>query len=379
MSTIVVNVARRGDLSHAEFIDYWRNRHAPLIRSCPQFTGQLVSYTQYDAHAGPADLAELFGGRGDHDGVAVLRFRSRQALEDAFACDEYVNLIRPDEPNFVDLEKCSAQVTDAYDVVGAPSPLFDVTGKRAVVTGGAKGVGAMIAAALCEAGAHVLVLGRDAASGQQFVESMAGARGSCRFAEADLASPAGIGEAATKVARLFEGVEVLVNNAGTFTAAAIENTDEAAWNDLMGLNLRTPFFLTKALLPQLKAAAGPNDPARVIMIGSIGALWGNSSNGAYAYGASKAAVHQLTRMLASDLTGGGINVNAIAPGYFPSDMTDGFFSAVPGLKEQVVAGIPAGRLGSLEDIGGAVLYLASRAGAYVSGAVIPVEGALWQA
>ena len=123
----------------------------------------------------------------------------------------------------------------------------------------------------------------------------------------------------------------------------------------------------------------PGDTARVIMIGSIGALWGTSSNGAYAYGASKAAIHQLTRMLASDLTAGGINVNAIAPGFFPSDMTDGFFAAVPNLKEQVVSGIPAGRLGSAEDIGGAALYLSSRAGAYVSGAVLPVEGALWQA
>jgi NAD(P)-dependent dehydrogenase (short-subunit alcohol dehydrogenase family) len=147
----------------------------------------------------------------------------------------------------------------------------------------------------------------------------------------------------------------------------------------MGLNLRTPFFLVRALLPALTLGSTSADPARVVNIGSIGGLWGKSSNGAYAYGASKAAVQQLTRMMASDLTAKGVTVNAIAPGFFPSDMTDGFFAAVPGLKDAVIEGIPAGRLGSADDIGGAVIFLCSRAGAYVSGAVIPVEGALWQA
>src|SRR3546814_5069670 len=103
-------------------------------------------------------------------------------------------------------------------------------------------------------------------------------------------------------------------------------------------------------------------------------LWGRSSNGAYAYGAAKAGIHQLTRMLASDLTAQGVNVNAIAPGFFPSDMTDGFLKAVPGLKEQMIAGIPAGRLGSPEDIGGAVIFIWSRAGAYISGTALPVDG-----
>src|SRR5690606_26338738 len=113
----------------------------------------------------------------------------------------------------VDLEKCSAQVTDAYDVVGSPSPLFDVSGKNAVVTGGAKGVGAMIAAALCEAGANVLVLGRDPEAGQRFTEGLEGARGSCRFLAADLARGSGVTEAAQKIGDLFDKVHVLVNNA----------------------------------------------------------------------------------------------------------------------------------------------------------------------
>ncbi len=379
MSTIVVNIMRRPDLSHDAFIDHWRNRHAPLIRSCPEFTRHLVSYTQFDAHAGPPDLASLFGGSGDYDGIAVLRFRNRKAMETAFACDQYVNTIRPDEPNFVDLENCTSFVTDAFDVIGAPSPLFDVTGKTAVVTGGAKGIGAMLSAALCEAGADVIVLGRDGDAGNRFAQSLEGARGTCSFIEADLADNQAMNDAVAQISGMADAVHVLVNNAGTFTAAPIEDTDTQSWDALMGLNLRAPFFLTKALLPLLRAGSQEGDPARVIMIGSIASLWGNSSGGAYGYAASKAAVHQLTRMLASDLTGTGINVNAIAPGYFPSDMTDGFFAAVPGLKDQVIEQIPAGRLGAPEDAAGAVLYLSSRAGAYVSGAVIPVEGALWQA
>lgn len=256
--------------------------------------------------------------------------------------------------------------------------LFSVTGKTAVVTGGAKGVGAMISRTLVEAGADVLIVGRGAEAGRSFAEALTGP-GHAIFLPHDLSTAQGVQAAAEDVAARVPALNILVNNAGVFSAGAIEDTRAEQWDHELGVNLRAPFFLAQALLPQLSAAAEPGDPARIISIGSIGALWGRSSNGAYAYGASKAALHQLTRMMASDLTGKGINVNAIAPGFFPSDMTDGFFQAVPGLKDQVVAGIPAGRLGEAEDVGGAVLFLASRAGAYVSGTVLPVEGALWQA
>lgn len=256
--------------------------------------------------------------------------------------------------------------------------LFSVAGKTAVVTGGAKGVGAMISRTLVEAGAEVLVVGRGAEVGQAFVDGLNNP-GKATFLAHDLSDPEGVAQAAADIATRAPAVHVLVNNAGLFSAGPIEEAGSEQWDREFGVNVRAPFFLAQALLPQLMAGASPGDPARIISIGSIGALWGRSSNGAYAYGASKAALHQLTRMMASDLTSRGINVNAIAPGFFPSDMTDGFFEAVPGLKEQVVAGIPSGRLGSTEDIGGAVLFLASRAGAYVSGTVLPVEGALWQA
>lgn len=254
--------------------------------------------------------------------------------------------------------------------------LFSVTGKTALVTGGAKGVGAMISRTLARAGAHVIMVGRDKAAGDAFAETL---DGQARFLAHDLVTMDGVQAAAREVAALAPGLHILVNNAGAFSAGPIEDADPARWEAEMGLNLRAPFFLAQALLPNLAAASRPGDPARIINIGSIATLWGKSSNGAYAYGATKAAIHQLTRMLASDLTARGINVNAIAPGFFPSDMTDGFFAAVPGLKDAMIAGIPSGRLGTEEDIGGAVLYLASRAGAYVSGTILPVEGALWQA
>lgn len=256
--------------------------------------------------------------------------------------------------------------------------LFSVAGKTAVVTGGAKGVGAMISRSLVEAGATVLIVGRGAEEGRAFAASLTGP-GKAAFLAHDLSTTEGVGEAAADIAARAPALNILVNNAGVFSAGAIEDATPEQWDHELGVNLRAPFFLAQKLLPQLGAGSSTGDPARIIFIGSIGALWGRSSNGAYAYGASKAAIHQLTRMMASDLTTKGINVNAIAPGFFPSDMTDGFFAAVPGLKDQIVAGIPAGRLGSAEDVGGAVLFLASRAGAYVSGTVLPLEGALWQA
>jgi NAD(P)-dependent dehydrogenase (short-subunit alcohol dehydrogenase family) len=256
--------------------------------------------------------------------------------------------------------------------------LFSVAGKTVVVTGGAKGVGAMISRAFVEAGCDVFVVARSAEQGQAFAVSLDGP-GRCTFLAHDLTRLDAVTAAAAEIAERASRVHVLVNNAGSFSAAPVEAVEPERWDAEFALNLRAPFFLTQKLLPLLKAAATEADPARVINVGSIAALWAKTSGGAYAYGASKAAIHQLTRMLASDLTGQQIRVNAIAPGFFPSDMTDGFFSAAPGLKAQVIAGIPAGRLGTSDDVAGAAMFLASRAGSYLSGAIIPVEGGLWSA
>lgn len=377
MTTLIVCIKRKPSLSPEDFTSYWQEKHGPLLRSCGEFTRHLRSYTQHVLADRDSPIAELFGVSGDFDGVAVLDFRSEEAMRQAFAEPAYLADVQPDEGNFVDLDNCQSFITNPSAVVAPAQALFDLSGKTAVVTGGAKGVGAMISRSLLAAGARVLIVARDSAENRAFAEGLS-ADGSCVLLAHDLSTSEGIAAAASAITEEASRVHILVNNAGTFTAAPIDAITPEQWDRELAVNLRAPFFLVQALLPQLKAAAREGDPARVVNIGSIAALWAKSSS-AYAYSAAKGGLHQLTRALASDLTRQGINVNAVAPGFFPSDMTDGFFTAVPGLKEQMIEGIPAGRLGSESDVGGAVVFLASRAGAYVAGSIIPVEGALWAA
>lgn len=254
--------------------------------------------------------------------------------------------------------------------------LFSLAGKTALVTGGAKGVGALIARVLVHAGCDVIITSRSSEAGERFVAEARSGGGHCTFLRYDLISIEGVEALAADLAQAHPALHILVNNAGTFDAAPLESTSAGRWDAVMGLNLRTPFFLIKALMPLLTAEATNEDPARIVNIGSIGGLMPQSNGGAYAYGCAKAAVHQLTRMLASDLRSRNVNVNAIAPGYFPSDMTEGFFQAVPGLKEKMRAGIPAHRFGSAEDIGGMVAFLCSRAGAYLTGSITALDGGL---
>lgn len=377
MKTLVVCVKRKPGISPEEFSTYYREKHAPLILGCAEFTRHLHSYTQHHALDAGSSIAALFGASGDYDAVAVLTFKSEEALTQAFQEPQYLETIRPDEPNFVDLGNCLSFIADPVIVKPAGGDLFSLAGKIAVVTGGAKGVGAMISTALIGAGAEVLIVARGSAENEAFAATL-NTQGPCTLLPHDLSTMEGVRAAAAAVQAHGDKVNILVNNAGTFTGASIDALSDDQWDREVAINLRAPFFLVQALLPQLKAGAKEGDPARVINIGSIAALWAKSSM-AYAYSATKGGVHQLTRALASDLTRQGITVNAIAPGFFPSDMTAGFFDAVPGLKEQMIEGIPANRLGSAEDIGGTVIFLASRAGAYLSGAILPVEGGLWSA
>ncbi|MCY1292172.1 Rhamnolipids biosynthesis 3-oxoacyl-[acyl-carrier-protein] reductase [compost metagenome] len=243
----------------------------------------------------------------------------------------------------------------------------------ALVTGGAKGVGAMIASTLVRAGCQVIVTGRSQKAGEAFVSRLA-KEGQVEFRAHDLVDGEQIKALVEHIRQRYGRLDILVNNAGTFSAEAMGQVAQDSWDQLLEVNLRAPFMLIQQALPLLERDAS-QDPARVINIGSIGGLM-PQSNGAYAYGCSKAGVHQLTRMLASDLRNRGVTVNAIAPGYFPSDMTAGFFEAVPNLEQQMLEAIPAGRFGSAEDIGGTVVYLSSRASAYLTGTVIQLDGGL---
>lgn len=239
--------------------------------------------------------------------------------------------------------------------------LFSLQGKVALVTGGHKGIGKMIADGLRQAGCRVYIASRSVPAGSE------------NALPCDLSSMDAISALADTLAEREGHLDILVNNAGYFTAAPLPDVDAEHWAAVMDVNVRAPFFLVQKLLPLLQQGATDDDPARVINIGSIGGVMG-PSNMAYAYGASKAALQQLTRNLAADLTALKVTVNAILPGYFPSDMTDGFFTAQPGLKDEIVNRTPRGRLGTAEDIAGLTIALCGRSGAYLSGTITPLDG-----
>jgi NAD(P)-dependent dehydrogenase (short-subunit alcohol dehydrogenase family) len=247
---------------------------------------------------------------------------------------------------------------------GDPRTLFAVAGKRVLVTGGSRGIGRMIAHGFLAAGASVLIAARKAEECHRAAEELSevAADGATVLAvPGDVASPEG-------VAALVEAVEgrldVLVNNAGATWGAPLEDYPAAAWRKVLGVNVEAVFALTVALLPALRAAASPDDPSRVVTIGSVdGIVVPGTEN--YAYAASKAA-----RLAAESIT-----VNAVAPGPFDSRMMAWALDD-QGTRERIAASVPLGRVGRPDDMAGVALWLASRAGSYVTGAVIPVDGGI---
>ncbi|HEX7301481.1 SDR family oxidoreductase [Lentzea sp.] len=249
--------------------------------------------------------------------------------------------------------------------------LFDLSGKHALVTGGTKGIGVMIARGLLQAGARVIISSRDAdacAEAQRALSEF----GDVRAVPADLSRHDECRRLAALVEADFERLDVLVNNAGAMWREPLETFPDEAWDSVLDLNLKAPFWLVRALLPALRRAGTADDPARVVNIGSIAAIHVAASPN-YSYAASKAALHQLTRVLARELGPQHVAVNAVAPGPFPSQM---MASTLDALGDAIAAKAPLRRLGRDDDMAGTAVFLASRAGAYLTGAVIPVDGGI---
>src|SRR5215469_10743143 len=254
---------------------------------------------------------------------------------------------------------------------GDAMDLFDLSGKTAVVTGGTRGIGLMIARGLLQAGARVYISSRKA-DACAAAEAELAQHGTVSAIPADLSTEAECLRLAGLVAEQEQTLNVLVNNAGATWGAPLEEFPAAAWDKVVDLNLKTPFFLTRAFLPLLEAAGTADDPARVINIGSIDGLRVPPFP-TYPYSASKAGLHQMTRVLAKELGPRAITVNAVAPGPFESKM---MAATLRTFGDAIAEAAPLRRIGRPDDMAGVAIYLASRAGAYVTGAVIPVDGGI---
>src|SRR5262245_51916644 len=250
--------------------------------------------------------------------------------------------------------------------------LFDLTGRTAVVTGGTRGIGLMIARGLLQAGADRVYISSRKAEGCADAERELGEYGPVTGIPADLSTEAECLRLAKLVGNRESALHVLVNNAGATWGSPLAEYPAAAWDKVIDLNLKSPFFLTRAFLSLLEAGGTHDDPARVINIGSIDGLRVPPFP-TYAYSASKAGLHQMTRVLAKELGPRAITVNAVAPGPFESKM---MAATLETFGDAIAEAAPLRRIGRPDDMAGVAIYLASRAGAYVTGAVIPVDGGI---
>jgi NAD(P)-dependent dehydrogenase (short-subunit alcohol dehydrogenase family) len=250
-------------------------------------------------------------------------------------------------------------------------PYFSLQGRTALVTGGTRGIGKMIAKAYVEAGASVYVCARDAEACRQTADELS-AFGVCHAVAANLAHEEGVQQLAAHLSEQIGQLDILVNNAGTTWGAPLEVYPVKGWEKVMQLNVTSVFNCIQQFLPLLRKAGSPANPARIINIGSVAGI---SSFGeeAYAYGPSKAALHQLSRILAWELVSQHINVNVIAPGRFPSKMTQHIGNDEQALADDTAL-IPMKRWGREEEMAALAISLASTAGAYMTGNIIPLDG-----
>ena len=259
------------------------------------------------------------------------------------------------------------------------SALFDLTGKVAVVTGGSRGIGLMIARGLLQAGASTVYISSRKADAVAAAAAELSAYGKCVGITADLAEVSECQRLAAEIGEREGRLHILVNNAGATWGQPFEEFTEAGWDRVVDLNMKSPFFLTLAFLPLLQTAATADDPARVINVGSIDGLHVNPLPH-YPYSASKAGVHHLTRHLARELGPKQITVNAIAPGPFATWMLStgvGTGGDVEGTDWDTIGkAIPRGRIGTPEDVAGLAIYLCSRAGSFTVGDTITCDGGI---
>jgi NAD(P)-dependent dehydrogenase (short-subunit alcohol dehydrogenase family) len=251
--------------------------------------------------------------------------------------------------------------------------LFNVEGKVAIVTGGSRGIGFMIAEGLVNNGVRVYITARKAEACDEAAARL-GEHGECISLPADLSTDEGVAGFVERFTEREDRLDILVNNAGAAWGSPLGEFPSSGFDKVLDVNVKAPFMLTQALLPQLRASADPDDPARVIMIGSIDGMrvpFGDN----YSYSASKAGIHMLARHMAHHLVKENITVNTIAPGPFESKMMS-YVLDDPKRRAGIIANTPRGRIGTPEDIAGATLFLASRAGAWLTGIVLPVDGGI---
>jgi NAD(P)-dependent dehydrogenase (short-subunit alcohol dehydrogenase family) len=253
------------------------------------------------------------------------------------------------------------------------SDLFDVSGRTALVTGGSRGIGFAVARGLVQAGVRVIISSRKAHELEAAAAELS-KLGDAEALQADLSTPEGARSLGEEVRSRVEKLEILVNNAGVSWGAPLEEFPASGWDRVIHTNVEGIFHLTVSLLPALRAAATAEDPARVVNVGSIDGLRVPFTEN-YSYSASKAAVHMLTRHLAKRLAPEHITVNAIAPGPFESKMM-AFMLEDPERRAGIEQMVPLGRIGRPDDAAGLTIFLSSRAGSYLTGAVIPLDGGI---